>query len=134
MLFVFSAHSFSSFLLASTLAGIGLGFLLGAPLNVLVGEQAKNTEYGTALGSLSLARQVGLALFPTVFAGFISTGVMKIEPVVDATFEEPVIAFPTTDKGEGYGEIIAEIDALDNPVLQEELYSLVSAVMKTGFQ
>jgi hypothetical protein len=38
--------------------------MLGAPLNVLVSETAGQNK-GTALGTLSLVRQVGLTLYPS---------------------------------------------------------------------
>ncbi|MDA7025554.1 MFS transporter [Bacillus sp. CLL-7-23] len=65
------------FVIASIIAGIGFGILLGAPLNMLVSEAA-NTRYGTALGTLSLVRQMGLTLAPTLYAGFISAGYENI--------------------------------------------------------
>lgn len=65
------------FVIASVVAGIGFGFLLGAPLNVLVSEAAK-TNKGTALGTLSLVRQIGLTLAPTLYAGFITAGFDQI--------------------------------------------------------
>lgn len=132
--FYVAAQSFTTFLLASILAGIGLGFLLGAPLNVLVGENARGDQYGSALGALSLMRQIGLALFPTIFASFVSGGVMRIEPVVKATVGEDVMAFPPAAEGEGYGEIIAEIERVQDPLMQEQLLDIVRTVMHTGFK
>lgn len=130
-------HSFvnemTMFVIASVLAGIGLGFLLGAPLNVLVGESANKEQYGTSLGTLSLTRQIGLTLFPTVFASFITTGVIEIEPTFQATFGEKVISFDHVEKGEGYGEVINEINKLNDPYLQNQLLSIVANVMKSGF-
>ena len=65
------------FVTASVIAGIGFGFLLGAPLNVLVSETAGHNK-GTALGTLSLVRQVGLTLSPALYAGFITAGFDRI--------------------------------------------------------
>lgn len=56
------------FIVASTFSGIGLGMLLGAPLNVLVGASATKNEEGSAVGALSLVRQIGLTIFPMVYA------------------------------------------------------------------
>lgn len=130
-------HSFvegmSMFVAASILAGIGLGFLLGAPLNVLIGESSGKEQYGTSLGTLSLTRQMGLTLFPTVFASFVTTGVIKIEPTIQSTFGETNIDFSHVEKGEGYGEIIAEISKMDDPYLQNQLLSIIANVMRTGF-
>lgn len=127
-------HDLTTFIVASVLAGIGLGFLLGAPLNVLVGESAKKGQYGTSLGTLSLTRQIGLTLFPTVFASFITSGVMKIEPTFKSVFGETMIPFQNVDEGEGYGEVISEIEKIEDPYLQEQLLSIVANVMRDGFQ
>lgn len=123
-----------TFVVASVFAGVGLGFLLGAPLNVLVGESSKKDQYGTSLGTLSLTRQIGLTLFPTVFASFITSGVMKIEPTIQAVFGEINIPFEHINKGEGYGEVMAEIAKVEDPYMQEQLYTIVANVMKSGFQ
>ncbi len=134
LLFFSFVDDLITFVVASVLAGIGLGFLLGAPLNVLVGESAKKDQYGTSLGTLSLTRQVGMTLFPTVFASFITSGVMKIEPTFKSVFGETIIPFDHVDKGEGYGEVMAEIAKVEDPYMQEQLYTIVANVMKSGFQ
>ncbi|MDQ0089479.1 EmrB/QacA subfamily drug resistance transporter [Paenibacillus anaericanus] len=66
------------FVIASMIAGVGFGFLLGAPLNVLVSESVDNSNKGSALGTLSLIRQIGLTLSPTLYAGFIAAGASNI--------------------------------------------------------
>lgn len=134
LLFFSFVDDLITFVVASVFAGIGLGFLLGAPLNVLVGESAKKDQYGTSLGTLSLTRQVGMTLFPTVFASFITSGVMKIEPTFKSVFGETIIPFDHVDKGEGYGEVMAEIAKVEDPYMQEQLYTIVANVMKSGFQ
>lgn len=63
---------FTLFVIASIIAGVGLGILLGAPLNMLAGKSADEKDRGSALGTLSLMRQIGLTLFPAIFAGFLS--------------------------------------------------------------
>lgn len=131
-------HSFVAgfwlFFLASMLAGIGLGFLLGAPLNVLIGESVSDGQYGTSLGTLSLFRQIGLTLFPTLFASFITTGVVKVEPTVTETFGEGVIDFTGIKEGKGYDVIMSEIAKVTDPFLQSELFQMVASVMNIGFQ
>lgn len=134
LLFHSFVDGFLLFFVASMLAGIGLGFLLGAPLNVLIGESVKDGQYGTSLGTLSLFRQVGLTLFPTLFASFITTGVINIEPTLKEKLAETVINFSGIAKGEGYDVIIQEISQITDPFLQNQLFSIVSNVMRTGFQ
>ncbi|MFD1851964.1 MFS transporter [Oceanobacillus bengalensis] len=71
-LFSFLVEGFLMFVVASSLAGIGLGMLMGAPLNMLAGASADESEKGTALGTVSLLRQIGLTIFPALFAGLIA--------------------------------------------------------------
>ncbi|HLQ73463.1 MAG TPA: MFS transporter [Bacillota bacterium] len=70
--FKFFVTNLLIFTLASIVAGLGLGILLGAPLNVLVGESASDNGKGAALGTLSLSRQIGLTVFPTIYASFLT--------------------------------------------------------------
>lgn len=134
LMFFSFVDDLKTFVIASVLAGIGLGFLLGAPLNVLVGESVEKNQYGTSIGTLSLTRQVGLTLFPTIFAGFVTSGVINIEPTFKEVFGETVISFQNIADGEGYGQIMSEIGKIQDPYLQEQLQSIVASVMKAGFQ
>ena len=134
VLFHSFVDGFLLFVIASTLAGVGLGFLLGAPLNVLISESAKKDQLGTSLGTLSLIRQVGLTLFPTLFASFITTGVIKIEPRIQATFGKSMLELGEHEKGAEYSYIIEEINQLEDPYIQSQLLDLTAKVMNTGFQ
>lgn len=64
------------FVIASMIAGFGFGMLLGAPLNVLATEHAGENK-GPALAVLSLSRQIGLTLAPTIYAGFLTRAFEK---------------------------------------------------------
>jgi len=59
------------FIVASMIAGVGIGIILGAPLNILATE-GLTKDKGTALASLSLLRQIGMTLAPTIYAGFLA--------------------------------------------------------------
>lgn len=61
------------FIVSSMVAGLGIGVVLGAPLNILATEGLQANK-GTALASLSLLRQVGMTIAPTIYAGFIARG------------------------------------------------------------
>lgn len=65
------------FIIASCVAGLGMGILLGAPLNILATERLEKDK-GTPLAGLSLARQIGMTIAPTIYAGFIVRGFNKI--------------------------------------------------------
>lgn len=60
------------FVIASVLVGIGFGMMLGAPVNVLVTEQAGENNKGIAVATSSLFRQMAMAIAPTIFAGFLA--------------------------------------------------------------
>lgn len=62
------------FLASSTIAGIGFGMLMGAPFSVLMSEIASEKDSGVALGTLSVSRQVGLTLAPTIYATLVQQG------------------------------------------------------------
>ena len=61
------------FIISSMIAGVGIGIILGAPLNILATEGLQSNK-GTALASLSLLRQIGMTIMPTIYAGFIARG------------------------------------------------------------
>jgi len=125
-----------SFIIASVLAGIGLGILLGAPLNVLVGASAGKDEQGSALGTLSMVRQIGLTLFPTVYAGFLTGGAKQIEPTLKAEFGHDIIDFEAgtiADKEESVGEMMSQIKNIPDEAVREQVLQTVSSVYKVGF-
>ncbi|HEX6594038.1 MAG TPA: MFS transporter [Bacillota bacterium] len=123
---------FMTFLVASILAGIGLGVLLGAPLNVLVGESSQQEEHGSALGTLSLIRQIGLTLFPTLYAGFMARGYRQLEPVLKETYGEKFLE-GIQIREDRIGELMELIYAIENPSLRANVLDTVSAVMEDGF-
>lgn len=75
------------FIVSSMIAGVGIGVILGAPLNILATEGLKSDK-GTALASLSLLRQIGMTLAPTIYAGFIARGFNKIGELFKNDFQD----------------------------------------------
>lgn len=75
------------FIVSSMIAGVGIGVILGAPLNILATEGLKSAK-GTALASLSLLRQVGMTLAPTIYAGFIARGYNNIGNLFKTDFQD----------------------------------------------
>lgn len=75
------------FVIASVVAGVGMGILLGAPLNVLATEKLEENK-GTALASLSLVRTLGMTLAPTIYAGFIARGFGELPTIFNEEFPE----------------------------------------------
>jgi EmrB/QacA subfamily drug resistance transporter len=70
-LFPLWIDSLWTFVISSFVAGFGIGIILGAPLNILATESISKDQ-GSALASLSLARQLGMTIAPTIYAGFIA--------------------------------------------------------------
>ncbi|GAA0606568.1 MFS transporter [Virgibacillus siamensis] len=129
-MFPLMVNGFWTFFAASSLAGIGLGILLGAPLNVLAGNSAQENEQGSALGTLSLVRQVGLTLFPTLYAGFIASGVSKAEQTLQDSFAGKV---PFEISGSNYNDLADKINQITDPGLQHELFAVLSHILQSGF-
>lgn len=73
------------FVIASCIAGLGMGFLLGAPLNILATERLEK-DRGSALAGLSLLRQIGMTIAPTIYAGFIVRGFNQIPDLFENDF------------------------------------------------
>src|SRR5690625_2812134 len=70
----------------SIIAGIGFGFVLGAPLTVLTSNDAW-TQKGYALGTLSVARQIGITISPTLFGAFIQRGFNQMREIIPIKLE-----------------------------------------------
>lgn len=134
-LFPFWVTGFQTFVIASILAGVGLGIMLGAPLNVLVGMSATSGKQGAALGALSLVRQIGLTLFPTIYAGLISGGFTKIQPTIQETYGNDVLDFHgvTELTQDHYQEVMNEVQTLTDPEIRMGIEEVISGVIKTGY-
>jgi len=75
------------FIISSCIAGLGIGILLGAPLNILATERLEKDK-GTALAGLSLSRQIGMTIAPTIYAGFIVRGFNQIPSLFQSDFRK----------------------------------------------
>ncbi len=75
------------FVISSCIAGLGMGVLLGAPLNILATERLEKDK-GTAVAGLSLIRQIGMTIAPTIYAGFIARGFNKIPTLFETDFPD----------------------------------------------
>ncbi|MGG5332883.1 MFS transporter [Enterococcus sp. AZ163] len=78
-LVAFLSPSIWWFVGSSTIAGIGFGMLMGAPFSVLMSEIASEKDSGVALGTLSVSRQIGLTLAPTIYATLVLQGFSGID-------------------------------------------------------
>ena len=64
--------SMTSVLVSLGLVGLGLGFVIGSPLNYMMLERTKAAEASSALASLSLVRSIGTTVAPAIMIGFIA--------------------------------------------------------------
>ncbi|PHK50029.1 MFS transporter [Staphylococcus edaphicus] len=70
--FIYEAIAFFTF---SIIAGLGFGFTIGAPMTVLATRSADSSKNNsTVIGTLSVSRQVGITIAPTLFSTFIQFG------------------------------------------------------------
>lgn len=77
----FFAETKGLFIIFTIIAGTGFGFLLGAPLTVLTANAA-GEQKGSAIGTLSVARQIGLTISPTIFGAFIQRGFSQLDTLI----------------------------------------------------
>lgn len=71
----FFTASTSTFMIYSIIAGLGFGFVIGAPMTVLATKAADSDKSNsTVIGTLSVSRQIGITISPTLFATFIQIG------------------------------------------------------------
>ncbi|MFD2368845.1 MFS transporter [Brevibacillus sp. GCM10020057] len=105
------------FVISSCIAGLGMGILLGAPLNILATERLEKDK-GSALAGLSLARQIGMTIAPTIYAGFIVRGFNQIPSLFQSDF----------------GNILQKkMEAADlSPEAMQEFQQVVSAMPTAG--
>lgn len=59
-------------LVSLTLIGLGMGLILGTPLNYMMMRHTKEEESNSALATLSLLRSIGTAIAPAIMVGFIA--------------------------------------------------------------
>lgn len=75
------------FIIGSMIAGVGMGIILGAPLNMLVTDSIRENK-GPALAALSLSRQIGMTIAPAIYAGFISRAFTQLPTNIQGGFNE----------------------------------------------
>jgi len=64
--------SMLSVVVSLALVGLGLGFVIGSPLNYMMLERTRPEEASSALASLSLVRSIGTTVAPAIMIGFIA--------------------------------------------------------------
>ncbi len=66
------------------LIGLGLGFVVGSPLNYMMLQRTRPAEASSALGTLSLVRSIGTTLAPAIMVGFVVQGTAGLQDALIA--------------------------------------------------
>jgi MFS family permease len=69
---VIPAPGYPSVIVTLILIGLGLGFVIGSPLNYLMLRLTPRAQSNSALGTLSLVRSIGTTLAPVIMVGFLA--------------------------------------------------------------
>lgn len=99
------------FIITSSIAGVGIGIILGAPLNILATERLEKDK-GSAVAGLSLARQIGMTIAPTIYAGFIVRGFNQVPSLFESDFAD--ILQSNVEKANLSPEALAELQQLSS--------------------
>ncbi|EKU50139.1 MFS transporter [Staphylococcus massiliensis] len=139
-LFTFSPLPFFIF---SIIAGIGFGFTIGAPMTVLATRSAhSNKNNSTVIGTLSVSRQIGITISPTIFSTFIAIGFSKMgEKIKDNMMEAgftmkdvPASVMRTmSEKGSSQGHIIDKIKDIPNPDLKDAMLNGIESATHLAY-
>ncbi|WP_338000218.1 MFS transporter [Alicyclobacillus sp. ALC3] len=126
--------------IASSIVGLGVGTMLGAPLNFLITERVPNDK-STALGILSLVREVGLTLGPTIFAGFLTRSMSQFPQVVLKNLQGIGVSpasIPPSEmsrmKGvESFGNLSQQIQKIPSAPIRNAILQALHDVSNLGF-
>ncbi|WP_416828379.1 MFS transporter [Ectobacillus polymachus] len=139
-LFPFWVTTAWQFFIASCIAGLGFGMTLGAPVNVLATEGA-GRDKGSALGTLSLSRQIGLTIAPTIYAGFLTRNFQTIGDQIVTNLQAagvnpkmiPSSLFSSLSQNASVNDIIQSIQKIPDPKIKEIITSTIHTVVGNGF-
>ncbi|WP_379970511.1 MFS transporter [Ectobacillus sp. sgz5001026] len=139
-LFPFWVSNTWQFIIASCLAGFGFGMTLGAPVNVLATEGA-GTDKGSALGTLSLSRQIGLTIAPTIYAGFLTRNFQTIGNEIMTNLQNagvnpkmiPAGMLGSLSQNTSVGDMLKGIEKIPDPKIKEVIISTIHTVVGNGF-
>lgn len=76
--------SLVSVITSLSLIGLGLGFVIGSPLNYMMLQRTPAAESSSALGTLSLVRSIGTTLAPAIMVGFVVQGTAGLPATLTA--------------------------------------------------
>ncbi|HVK44743.1 MAG TPA: MFS transporter [Micropruina sp.] len=84
--------SLASVIVTLVLIGLGLGFIIGSPLNYLMLRLTPAKESASALGTLSLVRSIGTTLAPVIMVGFLAHAGLALQDRLTADLPTTITA------------------------------------------
>lgn len=125
-------------IVASCILGMGFGIMLGAPINMLATENTDNK--GTALGTMSLFRQIGMTLGPAIYAGFIARAFLSLGDRIQDNLAEAGIDPSSVPAGQmsglqdlEYPEMVAQIQQIPVPPVRDAILSALHDAVSWGY-
>ena len=81
---VIPAPTMLNVVVALLLMGLGLGFVIGSPLNYMMLERTPKAESSSALGTLSLVRALGTTIAPALMVGLLANAGASLQSSITA--------------------------------------------------
>ncbi len=124
---------------ASCILGLGFGTMLGAPINVLATERTADNK-GVALGTMSLFRQIGMTIGPTIYAGFLARSFVGLgdkiaDNLAEAGVDAAAAAPGMMDQllGMSHPDMIAQLESIPVPIVRETLQRTIQDAVQAGY-
>ena len=128
------------FIIFSVIAGTGFGFVLGAPLTILT-SNAAGRQKGSAIGTLSVARQIGLTISPTIYATFIQNGFSQLGTLIPEKLQAHGINLDDVPEGMmeqvseiGYADLTKQIEQIPIPAVRDALSEAFEVAANAAYQ
>lgn len=123
--------------IASIFVGIGFGTLIGAPINMIATEHIQGNK-GVALAGVSLIRQMGMTIAPTIYASFLTRGFAQFGEVLQRNAAEAGVdlsqgGMAQLPKDADMTTLMSMIDQIPSKEVKELLLKTVHDASGIGF-
>lgn len=139
LLFPFWVTATWEMIVASCILGLGFGIMLGAPINLLATESTEDNK-GVALGTMSLFRQIGMTIAPTLYAGFIARSFLNVGDQMKDNLQSTGIDVSTMPQGQfeqlqemDYQQMIAQVEQIPIEDVRETILQTMHDAVSTGY-
>lgn len=140
MLFPLWVDTTWQMVVASCFVGLGFGMMLGAPVNVLATEGTEENK-GVSLGTLSLVRQIGMTLFPTIYAGFLARSFTSVGGDIQRNLQQAGVNSDMMPAGEmarfaemkDFQSLMNLIEQIPVPLIRETIETTIHNAVGRGF-